>query len=211
MLITWEPSRRGGSAARIATIRMTATTPEGSLLFSGDVGPTQPAGPVQPVRTDRASFAAPPGRVQLDMALVAEDGQVLDNEARDVDVPDLRTPAKVLVTTEILRARSAREFRALSGDRDAAPAPGREFSRTERLLIRVPAYDPAGRGPTVRVKLLNRWGQTLRDVAPMPDVPAPPQFDLPLAPFAPGEYILEITASGGAGETKEAIPIKLTQ
>jgi VWFA-related protein len=210
MLITWEPSRRTRGAPAVGIITLTATTTDGRVLFTGDVAARRPAGE-SGAAADRAAFDAPAGRVQLDMKIVADDGHVLDNDARDVDVPDLRTERKVLITTEIIRTASAREFRLVSADANAAPAAGREFSRTERLLIRVPAYDPGGGPPRVSVKLLNRWGQTLRDVAPMPDAPGPAQFDLPLAAFAPGDYILHVAAAGAAGETKEAINVRVTQ
>jgi len=211
MLVTWEPSIRSGDTGGVRTITLTATTVDGRVLFTGDVASRQPPGDEPATATDRAAFDAPAGRVQLDMKIIGDDGRVLDNEARDVDVPDLRAPRKVLITTEIFRTRSAREFRAVLADRDAAPAPGRAFSRTERLLIRVPAYDPDGADPRVTVSLLNRWGQTLRELAPMPGVGAPAQFDLSLAAFAPGEYMLQVTAAGASGETKEAITIRVTQ
>jgi hypothetical protein len=211
VMITWEPSRRPPAARDVSVITVTATTTDGRVLFSGDLAASRPAGEPAAIAMDRAAFDAPAGRVQLDMKILADDGRVLDNDARDVDVPDLRTPRKVLITTEILRTRSAREFRAASADLTAAPAAGREFSRTERLLIRVPAYDPGGMKPRVTVSLLNRWGQTLRELAPMGDAPGPAQFDLPLAAFAPGDYILQVAATGAAGDTKEAIAVRVTQ
>ena len=58
-------------------------------------------------------------------------------------VRDLTAPV-VLGTPEVLRARTARDFRALASDPDAVPVAAREFSRTERLMIRVPAYAPSG-------------------------------------------------------------------
>jgi VWFA-related protein len=211
MSVTWEPSRRTSAARGLGIITLTATTPDGRVLYSADLAAAHPPGEGTGIAADRAAFDVPAGRVQLDMKIVAEDGRVLDNEARDVDVPDLRTPRRVIMTTEIVRTRNAREFRIVSADPDAAPAAGRDFSRTERLLIRVPAYDPVGAPPRIAVMLLNRWGQTLRELAPMPDAPGSAQFDLPLAAFAPGDYILQITATGAGGENKEAITIRITQ
>jgi hypothetical protein len=36
------------------------------------------------------------------------------------------------------------------------------------------------------------------------------QFDLPLAPFAPGEYFLQFTVTGPAGPVDERVPFKIT-
>ena len=60
------------------------------------------------------------------------------------------TASVALGTPEVFRARNAREFRALEAQA-AVPVASREFSRTERLLIRFPAYGPAGTPPLVTV------------------------------------------------------------
>ena len=83
-------------------------------------------------------------------------------------VRDLR--GKVAIgTPEVLRARNAREFRALDTDPDAVPVAARAFSRAERLLVRFPAYAPDGQHPVV-ARLLNRMGQPMRtlDLRPAP-------------------------------------------
>jgi len=36
------------------------------------------------------------------------------------------------------------------------------------------------------------------------------QFDLPLAPFAPGDYELLLTATGGKAPVQQRVPIKVT-
>ena len=97
------------------------------------------------VPADRAEFDAPVGRVQLDMTIFGERGDKLDVDARDLEVPNLKGPTPlVLLPPVVLATRSAREFRDVTADLNAAPSPLREFSRTERLLIRVPAYTTAG-------------------------------------------------------------------
>jgi hypothetical protein len=69
----------------------------------------------------------------------------------------------------------------------------REFSRTDRLIIRVPAYGPGGSTPALSVHLLSRAGSAMSELAP---APAPntgmQQVELPLAALAPGEYVVEI-------------------
>ena len=59
-------------------------------------------------------------------------------------------------------------------------------------MIRVPAY--AGGAPVpVTGRLLNRLAQPMRDLGALPDAGGVTQFDLPLAPLAPGEYYLQFS------------------
>jgi len=111
----------------------------------------------------------------------------------------------------VFRARTVREQQQLKSDADAVPVAAREFNRTDRLLIRVPAYGPGNTTPTVTAKLLNRAGQ------PMSDLPVSAgtsqfvrQVELPLAGLAPGEYVLEITAAGEGGEAKQLVGFRVT-
>ena len=85
---------------------------------------------------------------------------MLDQDVRELSIRDLKGDVAI-GTPEVLRARNAREFRALDAEA-AVPVASREFSRTERLLIRFPAYGPAGAPPVVSAKLLDRIGHAMR-------------------------------------------------
>ena len=90
------------------------------------------------------------------------------------------------------------------------PRPAREFRRTERLIIRVPAYGAAG-PVEVAARLLNRVGQTMRELDVMPGgAPGLTQFDLPLAALAPGEYFLQFTVQGPSGPVSQRVSFKIT-
>ncbi len=136
--------------------------------------------------------------------------QPVDSDVRDISIRDLKGPV-VLATAEVLRTRNAREYRALGADPQAVPVASREFSRTERLTIRVAAYAP-DRTPRVSARLLNRVGQPMRTLVVEGPSTATGQFqiDLPLASLAPGEYMIELTASGAAGEGKDLLSFRVT-
>ncbi len=68
---------------------------------------------------------------------------------REIAVPDLTAPVHALGTAEVLKARTMREYQQLKADPDAVPVASREFSRTDRLLIRVPAYGAGDTTPAV--------------------------------------------------------------
>ena len=196
VVVTWSPSAAVTSARpRAATVVITAATPDGTVLFDGPVGPTgDPAAAGAP---NHASFEAPIGQVRIDMKILDAKGVVLDVDNRDVSVPKPQSVGPTIYAPAVLRARSAREFRELAGDPAAAPVPTRDFRRTDRLLIRVPAFDPSGTPAAVSATLLNRWRQPMRRVDPMDQQSArTTQFDLPLAGLAPGEYTLRLTVGG---------------
>jgi hypothetical protein len=150
--------------------------------------------------------------MQLRVSVEGTGSQVLDSEVREITVPDLTTPQTAIGTPEVFRARTARDFQQLTGDADAVPTTLREFSRTDRLLVRVPAYGPGNTHPTLTARLLNRTGQAMTDlpVAPGAQPASDQQIDLPLAGLAPGQYIIELTATGDGGEVKELVGFRVT-
>jgi hypothetical protein len=201
--LTWEASSlRSGAAVqrRPATIVITASAPDGSVLFDGAVGPAgDPASPDVP---NRASFDAPTGTVRVDMKILDAKGVVIDTDARDVTLKAPRQEGPTMYPPAVMRTRSAREFRQALDDDTVPPVATRDFRRTDRLLIRVPAYAPSGAPAPVSAVLLNRWRQRMRDVDALAATPGQrgvTRFDLPLAGLAPGEYTLRLTV-GGPGD-----------
>jgi hypothetical protein len=106
-------------------------------------------------------------------------------------VPDLTSAQAALSTPRVFRARTARDLQAVSRDAAAIPVTTREFSRTDRLLIRFDAYAPLTEMPTVTAILMNRSGQKMADV-PVTAATAggTHQIDLGLTSVAPGEYLV---------------------
>jgi VWFA-related protein len=215
VMVTWTPSATLAATVtaatqkpRAATAVIQASTPDGTVLFDGAVGPT--GEPVSPGVPNHASFDAPVGRVRVDMKILDVKGVVIDTDARDLTIPKPQSSGPTIYAPAILRARSAREFRDLSGDPNAAPVPTRDFWRTDRLLIRVPAVDASGSPVAVSATLLNRWRQPMRGVDPISQPSEPiTQFDLPLAGLAPGEYTLRLTVAGPGGTVSEHVTFRV--
>jgi VWFA-related protein len=213
VVVTWEPgSGVGGRKASNATrVTLKATGKDGAVLFNG---------PLEPVRgigdnigaPDRAEFDAPTGVVQLDMAILGERGQQLDTDARDFEVPELKPRRTLLLPPVVLTTRSAREFHIAASEIDASPDPSREFRRTDRLLIRLPALSASTDPPRVTAQLLNRTGQKIWDLVSVPGDAGTgvSQFDLPLAPLAPGDYYLQFTTAGDGGPVEQRVSFKIT-
>ncbi|HTK30059.1 MAG TPA: hypothetical protein VL309_10925, partial [Vicinamibacterales bacterium] len=195
-----------------ARVELTALGDDDSTVFEGAVMPTS-AGAVDDDegRPVRAVFEAPPGALRLRMSIEDSASRVIDHDVREISLRDLKGPV-VMSTPEVFRTRNAREFRALAADAAAAPVASREFSRTERLLIRVRAYAASGARPAISATLENRLGQTMRDLTVTPATTAdrPDQIDLPLAPFASGEYHLALKAHAPDGETRDVVTFRIT-
>jgi VWFA-related protein len=205
--VTWEPgSAYAGGKSPASRVELKATTIDGKVLYEGTLASVR-AGSGAP--GERAEFDAPAGRVQLDMKVLDVSGQKLDIDARDLEVPVPKAMPQLLPPVFIV-TQSAREFREMSVNASATPDPAREFRRTERLIVRVPAYADGAPVP-VTARLLNRVGQTMRDLDPMPnDAIGVAQFDLPLAALAPGDYFLLISIQGPTGPIAQRIPFKIT-
>jgi hypothetical protein len=173
-------------------------------------GPGAPGSTAEPGAPPiRATFESAPGRVRLQMKIQSAAAQNLDTDVRDIVVRDLRTAVSI-GTPEVLRARNAREFRALDRDGDAAPVASREFSRTERLLIRFPVYAPDEARTTLAAKLKSRMGHAMRDLVVERAPDGERQIDMPLAGLAAGEYLIEVTATSPAGEVKDLVNFRVT-
>jgi VWFA-related protein len=209
-LFTWEATAAGAALrARPHDVLLKVTTTEGTTLFDRQVSAIAQAGTNAP--DDRAMVQVGPGRVQLDFTVRAADGTVIDSGAQDVDVPTVRGVGPILLQPQFVRTRSARDFRTLSAEPAAAPSPSRIFSRSERLLVRVPAYNPDGAPLTTSVAIANQKGQLIRQLDPLPIAAGAvtPQFDLPLAFLAPGEYTIEVKVVSPTGTARQLIRITL--
>ncbi len=212
LTLVWEAAARPPGQAvreseRPARVSVTAVGADGSAIFKG----AAPAAPGATLTGSSVTFEVPPGKVQLRLSTESADAGVLDSEVREITVPDLTVPQVVTGTPEVFRARNAAEVQRLKADLTAVPTATREFSRTERLLIRVPAYGPSASALKVVARLLNRTGQSMADVpvAPGAGPQAPTTIDLGLSNLPPGDYGLEITVTGDGGESKQIVAFKV--
>jgi VWFA-related protein len=210
----WEPAARipGDRSRPLEPVRITlkASRPDGTLVFEGAVrptGPTMAAGPGG--EPPQVVFESAPGRLRVQMSIEDATSRVVDTDVRDVVVGPLSGPL-VLGTAEVLRASSARAFRELA-DPAAAPVAARVFSRTERLLIRVPVY-AADQSASLTASLASKPGTAMRALAvtrsSRPDLY---EVDLPLAGLAAGDYVVELTAKSPAGGANAIVAFRVTQ
>jgi VWFA-related protein len=207
---SWEPMAATAGPGSIAgpdpeQVSLTALAPSGQPYFRGRV----------PARTS-VSFEAAPGPLQLRYNIETGEGRLVDSDTRELSVPDYSAPEVRLSTPRVFRGRTPRDMQAARTNPTAAPTAAREFSRAERLLIRLSAYGPGDQPPALTAKLLNRAGKAMADipVKPLADSPGGFEVELPLASLAHGDYLIELTATpagdGGGSGAKELVAIRVT-
>jgi VWFA-related protein len=202
--VTWEPAPRlsavvAATGEPAAVLVRASRSGGGGALFEGKMAVAE-----------LAEMIVPPGRVELDLTVVAADGRELDREARDVDVPENGAARASALVPEIIRARTYREYHAAARDSGAVPTPTREFLRSDRLIVRAPAQQTKDHPLSISARILNRWGQPMRDLEPIegPD-DAIVQFGLPLSWLVPGQYEIELRTTQPGGEASQKIPLKV--
>jgi VWFA-related protein len=211
--LTWEPlSAAPGTARReqAGRVAVLAAKESGELVYRG-AAPEQAAAAPAATSPQRISFEAPPGRLELRLTVHDEaSGGTLDQETKTIDVPDFTAPQAAISTPRVFRARTMREYQAFAADATATPYAAREFSRTERLLIRFDVYAAGGEPAAPTAVLLNRAGSRMADV-PVEAAQAggTHQINLSLAAIPAGEYLVEITMKSASGEAKELVPLRV--
>ena len=157
-----------------------------------------------------ASFEADPGEMQINVAVEGENGEVLDRDRESINVPDFTGASLILSTPSFVRARNTMMWRELVDDWDATPAVSREFRRTERLLLRFEAYAPGVTVPSVEAWLLNRRGDRMFPLIVQPsDDGRRYQVDIQPASLAPGEYVVELSATTPGDELTQLVAFRL--
>ena len=207
MTFLWEPLPPTPGVKRDEPRRVTvlATSASGDVIYRGRV----PAELAAPGNGGIIRFDVPPGKIDVRMTIEGDGTGTLDTETRELTIPDPGAPDVVLSTPRIWFARNAREFTALTSGTPPAPSATREFRRIDRLLVRIDAYAPANAPTTVTATLLNQQGTKMSDIAVTADGQTH-SIDLPLASYAAGQYLIEITAnSEGHKPVTELVAFRL--
>ena len=213
----WEPlaSRPGDPSAVGVPVSadLIASGAGGQLYYRGTVAPSETAGASRVGQPAAVTFDAEPGELQIRASFAGATGGLVDSERRSVRVPDFTGTEVMLSTPQVLRTLTPRDMRELKTNPDAPPTGAREFSRRERLLLRFEAYGPGGVPPTVAVRLLSRQAQPMTDLLVEPPARSGRLYEVevPLSSFPPGEYLIEVSASGAEGESvRELVAIRIT-
>jgi VWFA-related protein len=199
--LTWVPRALVSPGAAKPT-QVTAVVTQGETrIFDG---PVEPGG---------ASFAAPPGSLKVTLSVRDSTNDIIDREVRTIEVPDPAAPGLSVTSPALFRAQNAREYRSLDRGPGAVPFAGREFERTDHIVIRFEVHGAAAPTATVAAHIISQWG---KDLAELPLVPrttgdGPYEIDLPLSSVAKGDFLIAVSASAGADTTRAFVPIRVVR
>jgi VWFA-related protein len=207
---SWEPiTAAPGTApdpnAQAARIALTASSPDGKQLYKGRV----PEEAAAAANGGSVQFDGPPGPLQMRIVVEGQRGQVVDSVSRDLTLPDFTKVQVSLATPRVFRGRTVRDLTAIKGNANAVPTADRDFSRTDRLLIRTEAYAPGGAAPALTARLLNRAGGKMADLTVQAGQAGASDIELPLSALAAGDYLIEVNAKTDTGTAQELIAFKV--
>ncbi len=189
--VVWE-ALAGTRGVRVSAVAIAATNRAGVEVFTDREVVTPGGAPNRAGRppTGRVAFGTEPGQLQVKVSFEDAAGEIVDSEVQSFVVPDFSSAAPLFSTPHVFRAANAREFGIISADADAVPSVGREFARTDRLLVRFDSYRPGGEP---RAAVLNRQGDQMFELpVSRATAGATHQVDLMLNRLTPGEYLIEL-------------------
>jgi VWFA-related protein len=197
--IAW--TSRPGIEGRAAAASVLVTAMNGSQrLFDGLL------------KDGHGSFTAPAGTVQLDFTIRDSAGEMIDREQRTVTVPDLGKTTLALTTPVVSRARSAAEVRSLLSVPEPIAFAGREFSRSDRLLLRVAPYGTASTDAEITAQLVGPRGATLAELPIHAEGEGGGfRLDLPLSSLATGEFLIAIAARTSGERVEALVPLRISR
>jgi VWFA-related protein len=196
--LAWTP-RPGAVSPKVAQVS--------AVVASGDTavyeGPVSASGVFVPV---------PPGLAKVTVSIMDDTGEIIDREVKQLDVPEPAGPALWITSPALFRAQNVREFRSLERGPGATPFAGREFVRSDRLLISFEVHGTSAPDAKVSARMISQWG---KDLAELPLAPrtgdGPYEIELPLATVARGEFLVAISAAAGAHSTRAVVPLRIVR
>jgi hypothetical protein len=182
-------------AAPPVSLSVLATAADGRTVFEG------------PATAGVVTFAAPPGHLRVRALYHDASGERIGSDTRELDVPDW-SAAKLALSTPVV-------FRGTGSGRRAfgpAPHPGREFVRTDRLLILFDIYGTAAAAAGVSAKFLDRTGRVRTDLTVVPgNEQGKYSVELPLSFAASGDYLVKLVVAGGDESVETLVPIRIVR
>ena len=191
--IVWTPRDGAGDAA----VSVRAAAADGRVYFDG------------PLTGGRTSFDAAPGAVHLRRQTVESDGALGGRRETTLEVPDFAAAPLSITSPIVLRARTPRELRAIQAEPDPSPFAGRQFERTDRVVVRFSIVGAAATDATVTATLLGRRGLSLATLPLTTRAPGQYEIDLPIGSIGRGEYVISIEASRGADQAKTLVSFRV--
>jgi VWFA-related protein len=198
MTLAW--TRRAGNP-RVTPSRVTVAAKGKDLVYEGEIGPGG---------TTFETDAAP---LQLTFTVLSADGEVIDRESRPYDASWLPGASLVFGTPTMYRTRTVTQARAMLQPAPGVPIEaGRDFSRTDRVFVRVALAGTSSSSATVTARLLDRRGAT-RATLSVTRITSEDtwQIELPVGSIAMGDYAIACDAESGEHRAQAMAAFRVRQ
>jgi len=142
------------------------------------------------------------------LARLGRDGETIEAELRTIFVPESPAADLALRSPDLWLIRTPADMKAARSDPPPPAHAGREFLRTERILMRIAAGGQRASDTLLTIGLVDRRGKRLTDLPFTRDTHGW-LLDLPLQYIARGDYVIEITAMAGESRSAAYVPIRV--
>ena len=117
-----------------------------------------------------------------------------------------------LAEPKVWSVRRPAELQAVQGDNPPAPVTVREFTRMERLILRVDVGGELAASARLTANLVGKGGSQLLAIPVSRVSPDATHWrvDLPLMSIARGDYVIAIEASQGSARATAFVPVRVT-
>ena len=158
----------------------------------------------------QVTFAAAPGPATLRVVALDVHGAEVDTERLDVVVPDFTGTAPSISTPELFLARSPHEMQLIRAAATPRPSTARDFTRTDRILVRFGVFGPGGLTPAVTLRVLDQNGQPLVSLPP-PVTRADGRFEaeVGIGWMSAGRYLIEVHATAETGTSSALVAFRI--
>jgi VWFA-related protein len=196
--LAWSP--RGDDQSNDAEVASATAVARGAggLAFEGEI--------------DRRgqTFDVPPGQLQITFAARDEAGDVLDRHERIIQVPDPAGGGLWISSPVVIRTRTPGELRTARTDPATPPAAEREFSRSDRLLIRFAVHGANATAADVTARLLNHRAAPLTPLS-VARTGTTYEIDLPLISIVRGDFVIRIEARHDNERAETFVPLRIAR
>ena len=122
--------------------------------------------------------------------------------------PEEPSPVLHLPRPRLWSVRRPAELREATSDAPPPPSAGREFTRADRLIVRIRLEGSAAADGTVTAALIDRRGKRLTAL-PVSRPGLEWMLDLPLASIARGDYVIAIEGQARDARTAAYLPLRV--
>jgi len=163
------------------------------------------------VKPDGTMFETDAANLTFAFAVLSADGEVLDRETRTFDAATAFAAPLAFGTPTVYRAGTVAQVRAMQAPAPAVPiAASREFTRTDRVFVRVSLGGTASSTADVIARLVDRRGVSRATLtSTRVGTEATWQIELPIGSIGSGEYAIACEAESGEYRAKTMVAFRV--